>query len=853
MSLRNYSWRSMQQRPGRTILTVLSIVIGVTAIVGIDLGTAATRNAYKQMFAVVTGKATLEIDAKGGGRIPQSILPDILKADGVQTAAPLIERPGSISFGEDRQIRLQILGIDPQYDQSVRDYSIVQGRQVSGEEDELVLEHEFARYYNLAVGSQVKVRTLKGSKLFTIVGLLQAKSGAASSQLAMGMMPLERAQYYFNRASRSAPKDTIDKIQIVTRPGADVAAIQQAIEKQLPETAQIHQPSGSSQLMEDNLRSSEQGLRLATYFSILMAMIIILNTFLMNVSERRRHLSIMRAIGAVRRQITLSLIGESVLLGICGTLLGIVLGVATAFVATWIIGAAFEVQLPRLIEVMTLQPFVLGAAFGMTMAIIAAYVPARIAGRISPLEGMNRIVRAKSRNLTWLFAIIGTLIVGVALWVIKGSIDGKIPIEVAGYSAPFFLVGIVMLDSLLLAPQAVFFAWLIRPLARVESGLALKQVLRHHARSALTVGVLFVAGSAGVAMANSILDSVQDIHDWYDQAIRADYVVRSMMPDMDQGTSAEMPEGIGAELAAVPHVKLIETGRFVEAKVPVATGEDTEPIAAIAIARSLIDPNPAFDLIDGDRAQIRDQMRSGQVVIGSVLAHETKLGLGDKLPLETREGVLQIPICGVTNDYLVAGKSIYMYRDYGERWLGVEGVDGYMIQVEPGHVEELKAPLEKITKKYDVFLLSNADIKRNVNRFVAGTEWCLWILVYTFYLVGAFGVINTLTMNVLEQTRELGLLRIVAMTKTQVRRTILMQALIIAGVGLPPGIAMGVLVGYVMNLSMPGSSGRPIEFHMQPRLIIVTLLGAFIIVLLAAFFPARRATQINVVEALHYE
>jgi putative ABC transport system permease protein len=840
----------MQQRPGRTILTVLSIVIGVTAVVGINLGTAATRNAYKQMFAVVTGKATLEIDAKGGGTIPLAIFPDVLNVAGVQTATPLIDRPGSISFGEDQQIRLQVLGIDPEYDQTVRDYTIIKGRQV-GEDDELVIEHQFAKYYSLDVGSQVKVRTLKGSKEFEVVGLLEAKSGAASTQLAMGMMPLARAQYYFN--SRRVPKGSIDKIQIVTVPDADVAAIEQHVAKVLPETAQIHQPSGSTQLMQTTLQSSEQGLRLATHFSILMAAIIILNTFLMNVSERRRHLSIMRAIGAIRRQITLSLIGESVLLGIIGTALGIVMGVGTAFVATWIIGVAFEVQLPRLIEVMTPQPFIMGAIFGMAMAIIAAYVPARIAGRVSPLEGMNRVVGPKSRNLTWLLAIGGALIAGVSLWIIYRSIGGSIPIEVAGYAAPFFLVGVVMLDSLLLAPQAALFAWLIRPLARVESALALKQVLRHHARSALTVGVLFVAGSAGVAMANSILDSVQDIHEWYDQAIRADYVVRSMMPDMDRGTSAEMPEGIGEELAAVPHVKLIETGRFVEANVPTSADGSTEPIAAIAIARSLIDPNPAFDLIDGDRAKLRDQMRSGQVVIGSVLAHEAKLGLGDKLPLETREGVLQVPICGVTNDYLVGGKSIYMYREFGERWLGVQGVDGFMVQAEEGHVDDLKAPLEKITKKYDVFLLSNADIKRNVNRFVAGTEWCLWILVYTFYLVGAFGVINTLTMNVLEQTRELGLLRIVAMTKTQVRRTILMQALIMAGVGLPPGIAMGVMVGYVMNLAMPGSSGRPIEFHMQPRLLIVTLLGAFVIVLLAAFFPARRATQINVVEALHYE
>lgn len=853
MSLRRYSWRAMQQRPGRTILTVLSIVIGVTAVVGINLGTAATRNAYKQMFAVVTGRATLEIDAKGGGVIPESIFPDVLKAAGVQTATRLIDRPGSISFGDDKenkQIRLQILGIDPKYDQQVRDYTIVKGRQV-GEEDELVLEHQFAAYYNLDVGSTVKVRTTRGSKEFPIVGLLEAKSGASSSQLAMGMMPLERAQVYFN--SRRVPKGSIDKIQVVTAPEADIEAIQKNIEKLLPEPAQVHRPTGSTQLMQTTLRSSEQGLRLATHFSILMAAIIILNTFLMNVSERRRHLSIMRAIGAVRGQITRSLLGEALILGIIGTALGIVFGLGAAFVATWIIGVAFEVQLPRLIEVMTPWPFLMGAAFGMAMALIGAYVPARIAGRVSPLEGMNRVVRAKSRNLTWLYAIAGSLIVGISGWMIYRSIAGYLSIEVAGYFAPFFLVGVVMLDSLLLAPQARFFAWLIRPLARVESSLALKQVLRHHSRTALTVGVLFVAGSAGVAMANSILDSVQDIYDWYDQAIRADYVVRSMMPDMDKGTSAEMPDGIDKELAAVPHVKLIETGRFVEATVPTSADGSTEPIAAIAIARSLIDPNPAFDLIAGDRSRLREQMQSGQVVIGSVLAHEAKLGLGDKLPLETRDGVLQVPICGVTNDYLVGGKSIYMHRDYGERWLGVQGVDGFMIQVEPGYVDELKAPLERISKKYDVFLLSNADIKRNVSRFVAGTEWCLWILVYTFYLVGAFGVINTLTMNVLEQTRELGLLRIVAMTKSQVRRTILMQALIIAGVGLPPGIAMGVAVGYVMNLAMPGSSGRPIEFHMQPRLLLVTLVGAFVIVLLAAFFPARRATQINVVEALHYE
>jgi putative ABC transport system permease protein len=114
-------------------------------------------------------------------------------------------------------------------------------------------------------------------------------------------------------------------------------------------------------------------------------------------------------------------------------------------------------------------------------------------------------------------------------------------------------------------------------------------------------------------------------------------------------------------------------------------------------------------------------------------------------------------------------------------------------------------------------------------------------------------VVNTLSMNVLEQTRELGLLRIVAMTKAQVRRTIVTQALIIGGVGLPPGIAAGVLNAYIMNLSMMDTIGHPIEFHLYPGLLALTLGGSLLIVLVAAIIPALRATRINVVEALHYE
>jgi len=181
-------------------------------------------------------------------------------------------------------------------------------------------------------------------------------------------------------------------------------------------------------------------------------------------------------------------------------------------------------------------------------------------------------------------------------------------------------------------------------------------------------------------------------------------------------------------------------------------------------------------------------------------------------------------------------------------------VDGYIIKLSnPSFKERARSQLAEIAKNYDVILLSNADIKQKVTQFARGTEWSLWLLLLMGFVVGAFGVVNTLTMNVLEQTRELGLLRIVAMTKRQVRRTVLMQAMIIGGVGLPAGILVGIGTAYVINLAMMKSFGHLVTFQFHPQMWLGTLVASMIIVMIAGIIPARRATRINVVEALHYE
>jgi putative ABC transport system permease protein len=846
----------MQQRPGRSILTMLSIVIGVTAAVAVGLGTATTRNAYKQMFAMVTGRTTLEVDSAGGGGFDGDIIAKIDEIPDVIAAAPLIDRPSSMSMeGGERRVRLEVLGIEPERDAKVRDYEIVSGRQVK-DGDELVLDESFAKYLGLEVGSEVKLLTKQLSKPFTIVGLLRPKSGAVMTQSAMAFMPIERAKFHFNsRASRNL----IDRVQIVTPTSVDPVQVQPKIAAILPEGVQVHRPAASTQLMQETLLSTEQGLTLTTSFSLLMAAFIILNTFLMNVSERRRQLSILRAIGAKKDEVSRMLLGEALLLGVIGTIVGLGLGVLLAFLGTYFVGKAFDVQLPHIREVMSPTPFITGIVFGLLMAVVGAVVPAYLAGQVSPLEGMNRVTNIKKWNFTRLFLVLGTVLTVGSLTLIYGAITERFPIKGATYCAVTLLIGLVMLDTTIMGPQASMVAALLRFLSPVEAGMALRQVLRNHMRSGLTIAVLFIAGSTGVGMASSIIDCVHDVHDWFEQAITGDYFIRAMMPDMATGTSADLPEALGEDLSklagasGVDRFKL-EAASFVEAKVLKSKDPD-DALNVIAVAREYNDPDrpPSFDLVSGDRSRIRDQLLAGQVVIGSVLSQKLNLKIGDKLRLDTKDGEKDIPICGVANEYMVGGLAVHMARSYANDWLGVEGVDGYIIKAREGFRDEIKPELEALAKKYDVMLMSKGDIGKSVNQFVSGTEWSLWLLVLTGFVVGAFGVVNTLTMNVLEQTRELGLLRIVAMTKAQVRRTIVMQALIIGGVGLPPGILLGVGIAYVINLAMMPSFGHPVEFNLHPRMLIGTLIGALLIVLVAAIIPARRATRINVVEALHYE
>jgi putative ABC transport system permease protein len=838
MVLAKFSFREVFSRPGRATLTLLSIVIGVAAVVSVSIATTTTRRAYQDMSAAVSGRAALEVAAEGAGGFDEGLVAQIEEIPGVKVAAPIVQRLTNL-YAKGRKVRLAAMGVDPIKDTAVRDYEVKEGRFVD-EGGGIVLEAGFAQSINVQLGDRVKfLDSSAGLRTMPVVGLIVPR-GAISFRLAgMIFMPLKQAQRFF------AGKGRVDRIQVVLGDSASPQAVSEEIASLLPVGISVRPPAGRTQLLEETLRSSEEGLRLATAFSILLATFIIFNTFLMNVGERRQKLAIMRAVGATRRQISRMLLGESLVLGVVGTVLGILLGLAGAYLLTTALNQLLLASLPSMC--ITATPFILAVVFGLGISLVGAVVPARRAGRVTPLEGMSAVphedIEGHSHKFTW----VGSILSLASGSVLLACILGWLPIDLAVVSAVFLLLGIVLLVQTVLSGLSRLVVWLISPVLRVESHLAHRQILRHRTRSALTIGVLFIAISTGIGLASAILDNVRDVRDWYRRAIVGDFFIRATMPDFGTGMAPNLPPPAVAEVKKIPGITNLDTAKF---KSPVhAAG-----LNACVIAREFKADAPVyFDLKGGDRNEVRNRLHQGEVVVSTVLAQRTGLDVGDELPIETRQGPQRLRIAGLTNDYLAGGLTIFMERKVAERLLDIEGEDACLIQADPQAREEVKAQLQKICDQYGLLLLSFADVSRMIDGMIKGIDGCLWGILVLGFIVASFGVVNTLTMNVLEQTRELGLLRIVAMTRWQVRKTILTQAAIIGSIGLVPGTAAGLGVAYLINRATMPTTGHPVEFAFHPLLLLGSFLAAFAMVVLAAWGPAERAARLELRRALQYE
>jgi putative ABC transport system permease protein len=565
---------------------------------------------------------------------------------------------------------------------------------------------------------------------------------------------------------------------------------------------------------------------------------LIVNTLSMTVGERAREVGLLRAAGATRTQLSRFVFSGALALGGIGAGLGVLVGWGMAMLMA---GAVSEATgLSAAVNAIDPAGAITAALVGILITVLAAIEPALAAAHISPVEALrNRLDLPQVRRgrLTWIAAI---FVVVAALAMLVWP-----PVAAASSTGRALAVYAVLLVATMLTPFAV------RPLARLlgypvslvlrlEACLARGSLARDRSRTTLTLGSLMIGLAMIVALGWSAQAARAAAFAWLEDVVPGDEIVTSIRP-----ISAD--EEVEEELAAVPGVARVT---------PIASFDvafrGVRLDAAAVVGSDLLDDG-RLTVLSGDRTALQALDDGGSAILPAAVAGRFGLAVGDtmEIPVSASEHV-DLRVGAIVERSLpgTSGEAILVGWPDATTSLGVVGADAFAVRFLPGE-EALTAPGLRATAR-SLALEANPieRIQGSVAEALARVFGVFDALAFVAVIVAALGIVNTLTMGVLERVREIGVLRAIGMSRRQAMRMVVVEATILGIVGVVLGAVAGIGVGAVL-LQLGGGLGHPGGVPWLP-IGVAAVLG-LVLPALAALYPARAAARVSIVEALHFD
>lgn len=871
--------RSLRLRLARTLLTTGAVTLGVAVILATGITILSTEAAILRLFNDASGRADLIVLSANTSQsgFSQQVLRRISNVNDVVAAVPSIEvqtRPVDTGSGADTTIataaspsaavevqpsssdyflydksRLVVWGIDPLLDPLAREYKLTAGRFLSEDEDsyEVILVEDYAQANNISLGEDVYFVTPEGSESLEVVGLMSKEGAGRMNSGDFGVMPLATAQYLFSRPAE------LDQVDVVVDPnaasGAGLDALRAALQDRLGTDYSVTYPASKSRRVIQMIETYSLGLSLFSSVTLFVGMFLIYNVLGMTVAERTREIGMLRAVGMLRSQVARQTLIEASIIGVMGSALGILAGLFLARGLIWLAGYMFQLaQGVESVEV-PVASVITGMVVGILVTLLAAGIPAWQAGRVSPLEAIRvrgRPSRGWLMRRGWILSIVLIILAFAVLFVLPLSPTIRYSL---GQPAVFLLLG----AATLLIPTSMN-AWqrLSRPLVRRvygnEGALGVSNLERARLRSTLTAAALMICIAMMVGI-RGLSDAFEhDIQEWVNSYIGGDLYVYATLPmRMDLQNRLESVDGVAGAtpIRYVATQMLRPDGDLQDVTFTAIDPESHRRVTSLAFTDTSVSAEASLaQLAEGD-----------YVLLSSVLADRYELKRGDIVRLETKRGPHEFVVAGVVVDFTEQGDALYgSWKDL-RRYYGVDNATVFYVRVAPG--QDVRATQERIDALYGarrhLTIQSNEVLKQGIMRENEVVFAMFDILAMIAVIVAAFGVVNTLMVNILERTRELGSLRSIGMTKGQVAKMILAEAAMLGGIGGTFGIILGLFLERIFLMGAAEISGLVVKFAIPLEGILVGLLLAMLVSQVAALWPVRHAVRLRIVDAIQYE
>jgi putative ABC transport system permease protein len=849
--LRLVSLRHFSATPGRTIATIIGIALGIAVVFAIDVVNGTVMTSFRSTIESISGRTTLSVG--DGTSVPEELLETIKAAPGVASAVPVIEE--SVRDMKS-QTQLAVLAIDTLGDSEVRDYDVT-ADDVTIEDDlaflndprGVLVTRDFARRANIKVGDTLELETANGNATFTVRGTLAPRGPAKAFGGDLLLMDVYAAQIAFDRGRR------FDRIDVVAKKGVPVETLQAALEKALQGKLPIARPERRSEDAERIVAGFKLGLSLASFVSIFVGAFIVYNALAIAVAQRRREIGILRALGVRRWQILAVFIAEGLLLGGIGAAFGLGLGYFLAKNMLGMVGAtvsALYLQVKPVDLVVTIDQVWFALQTGLAAAALAAILPAARAASIEPVVAMHKheaetagAVKLRKRSL-----MLGVMFLVAA--VVLAVIAHFIRSFKLGYAVSTLLSLAVALLAPWLAARVGRFARRLSGSNSPSARLGAIAFERNAGRSGVAIAALGMA-LASVVNAAAFLESMKHTTlSWFERSIRADLFVFAGK-NVSARSDHPLPEAMGEEFRKLAGVAFVDGYRMVRKRF----GDSPVYIASHDLLGRSVRKYDEMPVVEGDEQAALIEIAKGNAIAASeAFAHIHNLGLGDNVTLDTPSGPHTFRIDLIYVDYSSDIGVLTTTRDVYERLFLDNTVDSYGIYLAPGaDADALRARIAKQWgKAHGLLVIGNLDYKRELLDLIDRTFLLTRAIELIAIFVAVLGIVNTLLVNVLDRRTELGALKALGAVRGQLTRMFIMEASLLSLCAAIVGTLTGAIFSlYITEELLPLQLGWRVTWKFSPSIVLETFVVAQLVALVAAIWPMRAATKIEVRDALQYE
>ena len=829
-------------RKGRLVLTSLAIILGTSFLSGTTIFSDTINNTFDRLFtdvfrdvdAYVRSANSVESEFGESRHSPTQIgaLETILKVPGVKAAVgdmqsyarvigkdgkPLGKDQGPPTFG----------GIASSISAGL--WKVESGRLPVGPK-EMMLDRETAENGKLVIGDTVRVNALSGTREFSFVGIANYGDVSSPGGATFALFDQPTASEFLLKPG------FVDAILIQGDGSLSDEELAKSIQAALPAEAKLETLTGAQITAETTsqiktvLGFFTTFLKTFSFIALGIGCFVIYNVFSITAAQRQRESALLRAIGANRRQVTIALLVEALIIGILGSVLGFVTGIGLSQALSALLNA-LGLEIPSSGLTIELNAIIFTVIVGTVITVLSAVLPALRAGRVSPLAAMRDTALDTVNDFRRRIIFSAVLLAGGAYGLVS-SMNGA-GAKTLGFGALGLFAGVLFIGPAISRKMAMVIGAPVAKFRGVTGAMARQNAARNPKRTSRTAAPLLI-GVALVTSFTALAASIKgEIRDTYGKSFRGDYAL-----SVDSRGFGGIPTSITDQIDALPEVDKATGIGFVPAKV----GDESRYV--LVINPKTTEGLYTLEMVEGKQS---DLTKDG-ILIESDKALKKNLSIGAIVDVTLIDGrTLPLKLVGT---YKNAFGNYVVSREIFDGSTNSLFDSSVYIKINEGESDkQVRKAISAISTDLGIGKLESRDEfidtqAAQVNQILA----LIYGLLFLSIIIAIVGIIITLLLSVFERKREIGLLRAIGMTRAQIRTMIRWESVITSLFGAVTGVVLGITMGVVIVVSLVEKGFSAFKLPITGTITILII--AFVIGVVAAVFPAWRATRTSIISSI---